>query len=62
MKMESFRAGVWRQQYQFKSFSPTLVNQPWTWEDPRINMLLEKASLALARLDSHATLVPNVDA
>jgi len=43
MKMEEFRSGVFRQQYQYKSFSPSLVNQALTWDDPEINILLEKA-------------------
>ena len=42
-KFEGFSAGVWKQQYQYKSFSPVLVNVEWRWEDPRINTLLEQA-------------------
>jgi Fic family protein len=61
MKIESFRAGTWKRQYQYKSFSPVFINQAWTWEDARINILLEQASQALARLDAHASLIPDVD-
>ncbi|RIL07826.1 MAG: cell filamentation protein Fic [Proteobacteria bacterium] len=61
MKLEEFRAGVWRQQFQYKSFSPALVNQPWTWEDPAIHTLLEQATRALAELNAFSLIVPDID-
>ena len=47
IKFEEFSAGQWAQQYQYKSFEPTLTNREWLWQDPVINTLLEKASRAL---------------
>lgn len=61
MKLESFKAGVWRQQYQYKSFQPTLVNQVWTWEDPVINTLLEQSTKALGELNAFSLIVPDID-
>lgn len=61
MKFETFKAGEWRQQYQYKSFSPVTVNREWSWEDPQINTLLERASRALAELDAFTLIVPDVD-
>lgn len=61
MKMEEFRSGVFKQQYQYKSFSPALVNQVWTWEEPKVNTLLEKATQALSGLNAFSLIVPNVD-
>lgn len=61
MKMEEFHSGVFRQQYQYKSFSPSLVNQVWTWEEPKVNTLLEKATQALSALNAFSLIVPNVD-
>src|SRR5690554_8224389 len=61
MKFETFKAGEWRQQYQYKSFSPVTVNREWTWEDPVINTLLERASRSLAELDAFTLIVPDVD-
>lgn len=61
MKMEEFSSGVFKQQYQYKSFSPTLVNQVWTWEEPKVNTLLEKATQALSGLNAYSLIVPNVD-
>lgn len=61
MKFENFVAGQWVQQYQYKSFDPTTVNREWSWEDPVINTLLERASRALAELDAFTLIVPDVD-
>lgn len=61
MKFETFDAGRWVPQYQYKSFSPVTVNHEWCWEDPQINTLLERASRALAELDAFTLIVPDVD-
>lgn len=61
MKFESFISGTWKQQYQYKSFQPTPINQEWWWEDPRINVLLEKATKALGELNAFTLIVPDVD-
>lgn len=61
MKLEVFESGRWVQQYQYKSFTPVLVNREWSWEDTTINTLLERASRALAELDAFTLIVPDVD-
>lgn len=61
MKLENFKAGVWRTQYRYKSFLPKHVNQPWTWEDPTINLLLEKATQSLGELNAFSLIVPDID-
>ncbi|WP_042237886.1 Fic family protein [Legionella pneumophila] len=61
MKIEDFQSGQWISQYKYKSFLPIPVNQEWYWEDPQINTSLEKASRALAELDSFTLIVPDVD-
>lgn len=61
MKFEGFSPGVWRQQYQYKSFSPAPVNEEWRWEDPRINTLLEQATRALGELNAFSLIVPDID-
>ena len=61
MKFEQFKAGVWRKQYQYKSFSPELVNHDWTWEDPTIHILLEQANRALGELNAFSLIVPDID-
>jgi Fic family protein len=61
MKFEGFSPGVWLQQYQYKSFSPVPVNHPWSWEDPRINTLLEQATRALGELNAFSLIIPDID-
>lgn len=61
MNFEGFKAGVWRQQYQYRSFSPVLVNHGWGWSDPRINTLLERATRALGELNAFSLIVPDID-
>ncbi len=61
MKFEQFKAGVWRQQHQYKSFSPVPLNHGWTWEDPQIHTLLEQANRALGELNAFSLIVPDID-
>ncbi|MFK5986335.1 MAG: Fic family protein [Pseudomonadota bacterium] len=61
MKIENFNSGKYKQQYQYKSFKPCLVNQPWNWDSPQINTLLEQASKALAELNAFSLIVPDID-
>lgn len=61
MKVEQFKSGTLKQQYQYKSFSPSLINHSWTWDDPKVNTLLERASRALSELDAYSLIVPDVD-
>jgi Fic family protein len=61
MRFEDFKSGIWRQQYQYKSFLPVLINQEWSWEDPRLNVLLESATRALGELNAYTRIIPDVD-
>jgi Fic family protein len=61
MNFDGFQPGVWRPQYQHKSFSPVLVNHDWSWADARINTLLEQATRALGELNAFSLIVPDVD-
>lgn len=38
-----------------------MVNLEWYWEDPRINVLLEKATRSLGELNAFTLIVPDVD-
>jgi Fic family protein len=61
MKFETFKAGTWRQRYQYKSFEPVPVNHEWRWEDATINALLESANRALGELNAFSLIVPDID-
>lgn len=61
MNFSKFKAGIYKQQYQYKSFSPEKINTTWIWDDPILNILLEKATRKLGELNAFTLIVPNID-
>jgi len=61
MRIEEFKSGIYREQYQYKSFLPSPVNVEWVWEDPLINTLLEEATRKLGELNAFSLIVPDID-
>lgn len=61
MDLEKYQAGQYVEQYQYRSFQPTLVNHPWGFSDPDVLTLLSEADRALGELNAFAQLVPDVD-
>ena len=61
IQIEKYQAGEIIKSFDYKYFLPTLINKEWTWSDPKVNKLLEKASFELGQLNSFAKLVPNID-
>ncbi|MEA2028600.1 MAG: Fic family protein [Campylobacterota bacterium] len=61
MNIKYFDSGKWVQEYQYKSFLPSPINQTFTWDDPQINTMLEDATRALGELNAFTMIVPNVD-
>lgn len=59
--IKEFKAGIYKQQYQYKSFIPSIVNRSWTWSDPKLNTLLEEATHKLGELNAFSLYVPDID-
>lgn len=61
MNLKDFKAGVYKKQYQYNSFSPAKINHNWFWNDPKINVLLEMAVKSLGELNAFTLIVLDVD-
>ncbi len=64
--MKNFIAGKYKKQlknkeYEYQSFSPTLINRDFDWHDKKIDVLLEQATRLLGELNAYSHLVPDVD-
>jgi len=59
--MKNFVAGKYIQQGGYKSFTPSLVNRQFAWENPQIDVLLEQAVRFLGELNAYADFIPDVD-
>lgn len=61
MDLNGFHAGVFTGKHGYRSFSPSEINHTWTWEDPRINVLLAEANFHLGALNAFSLTVPDID-
>jgi Fic family protein len=60
--LEKYSAGKYiKHPSGYTYFHPSHINEEWKWEDPTLNLLLEKAAIKLGELNSFARLVPNID-
>lgn len=56
-----FKSGTYKQQYQYKSFLPTLLEKPFDWKSDAVLELLSDANRYIGELNSYADLVPDVN-
>lgn len=62
IQLETYQSGRYEKHPTgYTYFRPSFVNDEWKWEDPTINLLLEKAAVKLGELNSFSRLVPNID-
>ena len=61
MRLEEYKSGTFRQQFQYRSFQPSLVNHLWQWDEPQIDTLLAEANRRLGELNGLSLIVPDLD-
>jgi Fic family protein len=61
MNIKEFSAGVYKQQYKYKSFLPNPVNIGWQLSDEVLINLLSEADIKLGELNAFSQLVPDID-
>ena len=59
--MKNFKAGKYKQQFQYKSFSPNPVNIAWEISDRNLIHLLSQADIKLGELNAFSQLIPDID-
>ncbi len=57
----TYKTNFYKKQYEYKSFSPTLINRQFEWHDNKILNLLVKSERLLAQLNAFSTLIPDID-
>ncbi len=60
ININTFHAGSYEQEYEYKTFLPTAINKEWQ-VDPQTLTLLEEATLLLGELNAYSQLIPDVD-
>lgn len=61
MNITEYRSGIWKDQYRYKSFFPSLVNTQWSWDLPELDTLLAEANRRLGELNGLSIVVPDLD-
>ena len=62
MNIRDYKAGTYKQQYEYKSFDPEPINRAWTFSDGEIQQqLLSEADRVLGELNAFSQLIPDVD-
>jgi len=61
VNIDDYQSGVYKPQYEYKSFSPEPINHAWTFEDGEIQQLLSEADRALGELSAFSQLIPDID-
>jgi Fic family protein len=61
MNLTHFLSGKYKQQYQYKSFAPSLIDHPWQIGDSEVLTLLSDADRAVGELNAFSQLLPDVD-
>jgi len=61
MHISRYKAGTYKKQYGYRSFSPALINHEWILDDAKINRLLSEADRKIGELNAFSKLIPDID-
>ena len=61
MELREYKAGEYKQKYEYKSFLPELINHSWEISDGEVQTLLSDADRVLGELNAFSQLVPDVE-
>lgn len=61
MNIRQYKAGSYKKQYGYQSFSPEPINHEWVISDAKLNHLLSEANRKMGELNAFSHLVPDVD-
>lgn len=61
LDIKNYKSGIYKQQYKYKSFSPSFIDINWQISDIDIVSLLSTANIKLGELNAFSQLVPDVD-
>lgn len=61
MLQNNYTAGNYRQQKEYKSFTPSFINHQFTWENPEIDVLIEQGAKLLGELNAYTSIRQDVD-
>jgi len=56
-----YKTHFYGKEYEYRSFSPSLINKPFKWQNPKILLLLEESSELLGSLNECSLLVPDIN-
>ncbi len=61
MNIQDFKAGTYKKGNRYSYFLPEKINHSFSWNDGRIDELLEQAALKLGELNAFSSFVPDTD-
>jgi Fic family protein len=61
MDLIKYKSGHYKNQHQYRSFLPSLINTEWRIGDAELTRLLSEADFKLGELNAFSQLVPDVD-
>lgn len=59
--MDKYTVGNYRQQREYKSFTPSFVNRQITWANPQIDVLIEQGAKLLGELKAYTSIRQDVE-